>query len=154
MMESRADRKSRILVVEDNAAFRKILKTRLESVGYETMTAQDGLEGLNMARREKPDLVVLDLMLPGLDGHKVCRLLKSDRKYGHIPIVIFTSRDLDEDAELAETCGADGFVLKTTRSEVMMDVMMEVMMICNDGGDDDDEMMMVEEVMMEVMMEG
>ena len=93
-----------------------------ESVGYETVAVHDGLEDLSAARREKPDLVILDLMLPGMDGHKLCRLLKSDRTFRHIPVVIFTSRDLDEDAELSKQCGADGFIVKTTRAEIMLDV--------------------------------
>jgi len=115
-------KRKKILVVEDNAAFCKILRMRLESAGYETVISQDGLGGLDAVRRESPDLVILDLMLPGMDGHKVCRLLKADRNFGHIPVAIFTSRDLDEDAELAKECGADGFSPKTTRGAVMLDV--------------------------------
>lgn len=114
--------RKRILIVEDNPTFQKMLKMRLESNGYETLLAQDGLMGLNVARKEKPDLIILDLMLPQMDGHKVCRLLKADLSVRRIPVVIFTSRDLDEDAELAKKSGADAFVVKTTRAEVMLDV--------------------------------
>ena len=112
----------RILVIEDNEEFRKILQIRLESNGYETISAQDGLEGLNLVKKVKPDLIILDLMLPHMDGHKVCRFIKFDRSIRHIPIIILTSRDLDEDAEMAKQLGADAFILKTTRAEIMMDV--------------------------------
>lgn len=113
----------RILIIEDNVAFRKMLKLRLESKGYSTIITEDGLAGLNAARDEKPDLIFLDLMLPKMDGHKVCRLIKFDKKMQHIPVIIFTSRDLDDDADLAKECGADAFMIKTTRGEVLMDVM-------------------------------
>ena len=114
--------RKRILIVEDNATYRKMLKMRLESMGYETFTAQDGLEGLDVARKEKPDLVILDLMLPGMDGHKVCRLLKFDRNFRHIPVVVLTSRDLEEDAELVKQSRGDAFIVKTTRAAIIMDV--------------------------------
>ena len=57
-------------------------------------------------------------MLPGLDGHKVCRMIKFDRKLSRIPVIVLTSRDLDQDAELAKQCGADAFILKTTKAPI------------------------------------
>ena len=114
--------KKHILIIEDNVSFSKMLRLRLASKGYETSLAEDGLTGLNMAREMKPDLIFLDLMLPKMHGHQVCRMLKFDSNMQHIPIIIFTSRDLDEDADLADECGADAFMVKTTRSEIMLDV--------------------------------
>ena len=70
----------------------------------------------------RPDLVLLDLMLPEMEGLQVCRLLKFDRRFSHIPIVVLTSRDLEETAELAKKNGADSFIVKTTPSEVILDV--------------------------------
>ena len=70
----------RILIIEDNVVFRKMLMLRLQSNGYETDFAEDGLAGLEKAQKTKPDLIFLDLMLPKMDGHKVCRLLKFDKK--------------------------------------------------------------------------
>ncbi len=114
--------KKHILIIEDNVAFSKMLKLRLSSKGFETSLAEDGLTGLNMARELIPDLIFLDLMLPKMHGHQVCRMIKFDKKMQHIPVIIFTSRDLDEDADLANECGADAFMVKTTRSEIMLDV--------------------------------
>jgi len=117
----------RILIVEDNEMFQKILKKRFESLGYEAIVTVDGLQGLEAARKESPDLILLDLLLPKMDGHKVCRLVKHDHNLRDIPVAIFTSRDRDEDAELAKSCGADAFIVKTTRSEVMMNVVEQLL---------------------------
>ena len=117
----------KILIIEDNVTFRKMMQMRLKSEGYETITAEDGLTGLNIARQKKPDLIILDLMLPVLDGHKVCRMLKFDKQNSHIPVLIFTSRDMDEDAEMANNCGADAFVIKTTRSAIVMEVIKKLL---------------------------
>ena len=112
----------RILIVEDDKMFQKILKKRMEGQGYEVIITKDGLERLAAAQREKPDLILLDLLLPRMDGHKVCRLLKHDHQLKDVPVAIFTSRDMDEDAELAKQSGADAFIIKKTRSEVMLGV--------------------------------
>ena len=111
-----------ILIIEDNFAFRKIMKMRLESAGYKTQIAEDGLTGLNMARKNMPDLIVSDLMLPNMDGHQICRMLKFDSKYQHVPFIILTSRDLEEDAEIARQCRADAFIVKTTKAQIILDV--------------------------------
>jgi len=112
----------RILIIEDNAAFRKMLHIRLDAVGYDTVVAKDGLEGLAAVRKTNPDLVITDIMLPGLDGHKICRMIKFDKNFKHLPVIVLTSRDLDEDEELAKRCGADAFIVKTTRAEIILDV--------------------------------
>jgi DNA-binding response OmpR family regulator len=112
----------RILIIEDNLAFLKMLKMRLDSKGYVIQTANDGLAGLDAVRKFNPDLVITDIMLPGLDGHKISRMIKFDKNFKHIPVIVLTSRDLDEDEELAKRCGADAFIVKTTRAEIVMDV--------------------------------
>jgi CheY-like chemotaxis protein len=112
----------RILIIENNEVFRRTLKMRLEANGYSILDAGSGLEGLNTVRKENPDLVITDIMLPGLDGHKVCRMIKFDRKLSRIPVIVLTSRDLDQDAEIAKQCGADAFVLKTTRPPILLEV--------------------------------
>ncbi len=85
---------------------------QLEANGYEVLTAKDGQEGLTLARKETPDLIILDLMLPKLDGYQVCRMLKFDNKYKGIPIVIFTARAQAGDEELGYQVGADAYVAK------------------------------------------
>ena len=118
----------RILVIEDNPAFRKIMKIRLEASGYKILIAEDGLIGLNMARNEVPDMIITDLMMPQMDGHKVCRMLKYDTKYMHIPVIILTSRDLEKDADIAKSCRADAFILKTTKAQIVLDVIEQLLL--------------------------
>jgi CheY-like chemotaxis protein len=117
-----ATRNRTILLIDDNPVFIKVIKCRLETDGFRVITAEDGLSGLRLARRLNPDLIVLDLMLPYLDGHKVCRLLKFDRNMRRIPVVIFTSCDTDHDAALAKTSHADAFLAKTVKPALMLDV--------------------------------
>ena len=104
--------KKRILVVDDEEDMRYAVKMQFEANGYEVLTAKDGQEGLTLARKEMPDLIILDLMLPKLDGYQVCRMLKFDNKYKGIPIVIFTARAQAGDEELGYQVGADAYVAK------------------------------------------
>jgi DNA-binding response OmpR family regulator len=117
----------RILIIENNPVFRNALKIRLEAAEFSVLDAENGLEGLIAVRREIPDLVILDIMLPGLDGHKVCRMIKFDRKLSRIPVIVLTSRDLDQDATLAKQCGADAFILKTTRPPILIEVIRKLL---------------------------
>ncbi|MCD6116456.1 response regulator [bacterium] len=118
----------RILIVEDNPIFLKMVRARLENKGYSVTSAEDGLTGYTKALREHPDLIILDLMLPKMDGHKVCRLLKFNKKFHNTPVIILTSRDLEEDADLAKKNGADAFVVKTTKGEILMDVVSKLLL--------------------------
>jgi DNA-binding response OmpR family regulator len=119
--------RQRILIIEDNASFRKMLALRLESQGFDVAIAKDGLEGLTSVRKENPDLVITDIMLPGLDGHKICRMIKFDKNFNHIPVIVLTSRDLDEDEDLAKRCGADAFIIKSTRTAIIVDVIKKLL---------------------------
>lgn len=85
---------SKILIVDDEVHLARILQFTLERAGYEVITAFDGQEAIKKARDEHPDLVILDLMLPLIDGYKVCNILKNDESIGNIPIIILTARDL------------------------------------------------------------
>jgi DNA-binding response OmpR family regulator len=99
----------------------------LQTQGYKIVIAKDGLEGLTAVRKSNPDIVITDIMLPGLDGHKICRMIKFDKNFNHIPVVVLTSRDLDEDEDLARKCGADAFIIKTTRIPVILDVIQRLL---------------------------
>lgn len=106
------DTKVTILVVEDEAEFRQMLRIRLEANGYSVLEASDGMEGLNMARKYKPNLIILDIMLPKMDGYKVTRLLKFDTHYRHIPIIMLTARVQETDKENGFAAGADIYLTK------------------------------------------
>ena len=102
----------KILLVDDEEDIRKTVAFQLKVAGYEVITAVDGEEGLEKARSEAPDLIILDLMLPKIEGHKVCGLLKNDTRYKSIPIILFTARVRKEDVELSEEVGADVYITK------------------------------------------
>ena len=104
--------RARVLVVDDEADLVRILQFGLESLGYHVETASDGQEGLKKAREMKPDIILLDLMLPKLDGYKVCRLLKFDERYKNIPIIILSARTQEGDQALAMEMGANRFITK------------------------------------------
>ncbi|HVP38720.1 MAG TPA: response regulator [Candidatus Saccharimonadales bacterium] len=102
----------RVLVVDDEEDLGRILKFALAAAGHEVLLALDGSEGLRMAREESPDLILLDLMLPKIDGYKVCRMLKFDERYRHIPVVILSARTQEVDKKMAQETGADLFITK------------------------------------------
>jgi DNA-binding response OmpR family regulator len=87
--------KKRILIVDDEPDLVETLQVRLAQENYECLTANDGHNGFELARTEKPDLVILDIMLPGMDGYKVARLLKFQKELKHIPIIMLSARDRD-----------------------------------------------------------
>lgn len=101
-----------ILIVDDEADLVSVLRFGLEAEGFRVLSAADGDEGLRKAREADPDLMVLDLMLPKLDGYKVCRALKYDERYRAMPIIILSARSGAQDRQLALDMGADDFVTK------------------------------------------
>ena len=104
--------RARVLVVDDEADLVRILQFGLEAIGYQVETASDGQEALKKARETKPDIILLDLMLPKLDGYKVCRLLKFDERYKNIPVIILSARTQEGDQLLAMEMGANRFITK------------------------------------------
>jgi len=93
---------------------------RLEASDFEVLCAYDGQDGLDKARKEKPDLIILDLMLPKIDGYKVCRMLKFDEKYKSIPIILFTARAQEEDVKLGKEVGGDAYIIKPFEPQVLL----------------------------------
>lgn len=115
--------RARVLVVDDEPDLVRILQFGLQSAGYVVEFASDGQEGLKKAREIKPDIILLDLMLPKLDGYKVCRLLKFDERYKQIPIIILSARTQEGDQALALEMGANRFVTKPYEfSEILLHV--------------------------------
>ncbi len=102
----------KILVIEDEEHIVELLKFNLESNGYEVISASDGLEGLNMVKSEKPDLILLDLMLPKMDGIEVCKQVKSDINLNEIPIIMLTAKGSETDKVLGLEIGADDYITK------------------------------------------
>lgn len=116
-----SESKKKILVVDDEPDIVSMLKLRLEAAGYEVLSALDGNAGYEKAKLELPDLIILDLMLPGIDGYKICRLLKFDTKYRHIPIIMLTARGQQEDRDWGEKAGADFYFTKPFDGKELLD---------------------------------
>ena len=116
----------KILVVDDEKELLELVKLRLEPSGYSIITASDGLEGLEKAKTERPDLIILDLMLPKMNGYEVCRLLKFDIEYKKIPIILFTARASDEDQATGIKSGADAYVVKPFNSKILLEKIKEL----------------------------
>lgn len=112
--------KARILAVDDSATILEMIKAILESGGYEVITASDGNEALVTAREHSPDLILLDVMLPGLDGYRVCRLLKFDQKYKHIPIIMLTAKSEEQAMVTGLRTGANQYLTKPVEPERLL----------------------------------
>ena len=102
----------KILIAEDSPTVLAILKSTLEEAGYSVVAAIDGQEALAKAKIEKPDLFILDLMLPKVDGYKVCGMLKFDKTFSKTPVIILTARAGDADKEMAKDVKADDYMTK------------------------------------------
>lgn len=114
------ERNKTVLVVDDEPDIRLILQARLEAAGYRVETAGNGLEALNRIRTQPPDLVILDLMLPGMDGFAVCAMLKRDQRFSHIPIVILSARSQAQDKKTGASLGADAYITKPFQPQELL----------------------------------
>jgi len=103
---------SKILYVEDNEDNIYMLKMRLERKGYTILISKDGLEGINKAKEEKPDLILMDVGLPSMDGYEATKILKQSTETQSIPIIILTAHALSTDVEKAKQAGANEFETK------------------------------------------
>ncbi|HBB67008.1 MAG: hypothetical protein A2X28_09060 [Elusimicrobia bacterium GWA2_56_46] len=105
-------KKSKILIIEDSKSTSVVLKEVLENEGRAVFLAGDGVAGITLARRERPDLILLDLLLPKLNGYEVCNALKRDNATRHIPVLVISTMDSPESVEKIKLCGAINFMKK------------------------------------------
>ena len=118
-----SEAKNRILLIEDEEDIVEALKMRLEGNGYEVIPALDGTDGLNKARTTAPDLIILDIMLPKLDGYKIARMLKFDERFSMIPILMLTAKVQPADAQKGKEAGADSYMTKPFKAdELLMEI--------------------------------
>jgi DNA-binding response OmpR family regulator len=104
--------KKKILLVDDEVDLVKTIQFSLELEGYKVLVSYNGEDALNQARKENPDLILLDIMLPKLDGYKVCRLIKFDEQYKHIPILMMTAKTQEKDKLMGKETGANEYITK------------------------------------------
>jgi two-component system, OmpR family, alkaline phosphatase synthesis response regulator PhoP len=116
---------ARILIVDDEVHLARILQFALERSGYEVTLAFDGNEALEIAKREKPALVILDLMLPGIDGYKVCNMLKHDAQFEGVSVILMSARDMEKE-RIEEELTADRFIAKPFDIGYLLDCVSEL----------------------------
>ena len=112
--------KEKILVVDDEEDIVELVRYNLSREGYQTLSAETGEKALRLARTEKPDLVVLDLMLPGMDGLEVTRAMKGDAELRRIPIVMLTAKGEEPDIVAGLELGADDYIVKPFSTRVLV----------------------------------
>ena len=112
--------RKRVLVVDDEKDLVDLISYNLQRNGYDAVTAYDGNTAIELATREPPDLIVLDLMLPGLDGTEVARRLKADSRTQHVPIVMLTAKAEETDVVVGLTLGADDYVTKPFSMKILL----------------------------------
>ena len=117
---NRAQTRRRILIVDDERDIVDLVRYNLNKNGYEALVATDGAQALEIARKEMPDLIVLDLMLPGLHGTEVARKLKADSRTAGIPIVMLTAKGEETDVVVGLTLGADDYVTKPFSIKILL----------------------------------
>ena len=105
-------KKPRLLIIDDEKEFIDTISVRLKALRYEVIEALSGEEGLEKTRTEKPDLIILDLAMPGTDGFDVCRKLKIDANFKSIPIVVLSAKFQPNDLDFARNLGADAYLTK------------------------------------------
>src|SRR4030065_2268574 len=110
----------KILIVDDEVDLVETIRFPLEMEGFNALVSYNGEDALNQARKEKPDLILLDLMLPKLDGYKVCRLLKFDERYKNIPILMLTAKTQEKDKILGKETGANEYITKPFDMDELM----------------------------------
>ena len=117
----------KILIVDDDYVQIKLLNKHLTEKGYKIIFSSEAAEGLQMAMDKSPDMIILDVMMPIINGYNFCRLLKSEEKYKHIPIVFLTSRDNEDDIQIGREMGAEAYLIKPVNMEELLEKIKDLM---------------------------
>jgi twitching motility two-component system response regulator PilG len=116
-----------ILIVEDDANLCELVKLRLEEHGFNVIDVPDGMQMFKKMRKVKPDLIILDVMLPKMDGYKLCGLLKNYDPYRDIPIIIFTALSGLESKKTAKEMGAEAYIAKPFDAKILINKINELL---------------------------
>jgi len=115
-----------ILVVDDSAMIRRIVGQILQQYGYRHIVAENGLQGWEKAKKERPDLIIMDIEMPEMDGFEASSRIKADPETAHIPVLFFTSLSREEDIHKAERAGGQGFLNKPVAKEDLLVALAEI----------------------------
>ncbi|MBU0574156.1 MAG: response regulator [Candidatus Margulisbacteria bacterium] len=114
-------KKQKIMVVDDEKEVQDVLQTRFEALGYDVVIAENGEEALEKVKTDKPDLIILDIKMPKLDGYGVCRNLKGDKDFKDTPIVMLSVKAMEKDREIGLKCGAEAYITKPFDPKKLVD---------------------------------
>jgi DNA-binding response OmpR family regulator len=106
------ERRKKVLIVDDESSMVSFLQRHVSNAGYEFVTASNGQEALEKIQREQPDLVLLDLVMPGMNGFETCRRIRENEKTKKLPVLIITALRSQSDSASAADCGANEFIVK------------------------------------------
>lgn len=120
-MHDRAEGDITVLAVDDSASIRKLVELTLRRVGYTVVTADSGLKALAALARQRPDLLLLDVMLVALDGFQLCRVIRDHPQYADLPIVILSGRETEADREAGLQAGVSAYLTKPFRPEQLLE---------------------------------
>jgi DNA-binding response OmpR family regulator len=115
-----------ILVVDDDPGIVKLLESRLKANDYAVLTATEAADGLELAMGSNPDLIVLDVMMPIINGYNFCRLLKSQEKQKSIPVIFLTSRDAADDIKIGKDMGAEAYLTKPVNMDALLNTIRDL----------------------------
>lgn len=115
-------KKFKVLVVDDEIPIQRIVKFNLEKEGYEVFVADDGKKALESVKQNKPDIILLDVMMPELDGYEVCKILKKNAKTKNIPVIMLTARGQESDEKKGKSAGADDYITKPFSPKKLMEL--------------------------------
>ena len=128
----------KILIVEDEANIRELLRLYLEREGYTVLEAENGVEGIKKWKSDKPDMLLLDVMMGGMSGFALARLLKDDPQTAHVPIIFLTARDTENDTVTGFNLGADDYISKPfSLREVMVRVRAVLRRTATENGEEE-----------------
>lgn len=116
----------RVLIVDDSPTETFTLKSMLEAKGFEVLTAENGADGVALAREELPDVVLMDIVMPGLNGFQATRQLTKDEKTAHIPVIIVTTKDQETDKVWGQRQGARGYLVKPVTEDQLAQTIQSV----------------------------
>ena len=116
-----AEGQRRVLLVDDEPVIIKVIGKGLQAAGYEVLTAMDGEDAMTKAQLGRPDVIILDLMLPKKSGFEVCAALKKDPRFQRIPIIIFTGKGQEMDEKLCRELGANAYITKPHASKALIE---------------------------------
>ncbi len=117
---------TRVLIVDDSPTEMFTLKSMLEAKGFEVLEAENGADGVALAREELPDVVLMDIVMPGLNGFQATRQLTKDAKTAHIPVIIVTTKDQETDKVWGQRQGAKGYLVKPVTEDQLAQTIQSV----------------------------